>query len=312
MKTKITELFKIRYPIIQGGMVWVSGYKLASAVSNSGGLGLIGSGSMKPALLSEHIQKLKRVTEKPFGVNIPLLRGDIDELIKTVLKEGVRIIFTSAGSPQKFTGILKKEGIIVVHVISSVKQAIKCQEAGCDAIVAEGFEAGGHNGTDELTTLCLVPQVVDAVDLPVIAAGGIADGRGIAAAFMLGAEGVQLGTRFAASKESSAHDNYKNEIIKANDISTQFIFRKLSPIRALKNTFTNSAKELEESGADKEKLMELLGKKREFKGIFEGNLNDGLLEAGQSSGLINDLLSVNEIFNKLLNEYSLTINKIME
>lgn len=308
--TRITELFQIRYPIIQAGMVWVSGYKLAAAVSNAGGLGLIGSGSMKPDLLKEHIQKAKKSTDKPFGVNIPLLRGDAEDLINTVIREQIKIVFTSAGHPGKFIELLKKAGCIVVHVVPSVKYALKAESVGCDAIVAEGFEAGGHNGIDEITTFCLIPQVVDAVNIPVIAAGGIADGRGMAAAFALGAEGVQIGTRFAASIESSAHDNYKNAIINASDNSTVLILKKITPVRLIKNEFALKVLEAENRGATKEELLDLLGKGREKAAIFEGDLENGEIEAGQCAGLIKKILPAAEILKNIVDEYHQIRNKL--
>jgi enoyl-[acyl-carrier protein] reductase II len=302
--TKITGLFKINYPIIQAGMVWVSGWKLASAVSNEGGLGLIGSGSMKPELLREHIQKCKAATDKPFGVNIPLLRGDAEELIKVTIEEGVKIVFSSAGHPGKFIKVLKENDIKVVHVIPSVKHALKAEEVGCDAVVGEGVEAGGHNGINETTTLALIPQLADAVKIPVIAAGGIADGRGILAALSLGAEGVQIGTRFAATVESSAHPNYKKKVVEAKDDGTILAFKKIGLVRMLKNDFAYRALEAEKEGWDEYKLKELLGSKRERLGIFEGDENEGELEAGQSSGLVKEILTVKELFRKLLNEIS--------
>lgn len=308
--TRITELFKIKYPIIQAGMVWVSGHKLATAVSNAGGLGLIGAGSMKPDLLKEHIQKAKKATDKPFGVNIPLLRGDAEDLIKTVIAEEVRIVFTSAGHPGKYIDQLKKAGCIVVHVVPSVKYALKAESVGCDAVVAEGFEAGGHNGIDEITTFCLVPQVVDAVKVPVIAAGGIADGRGMAAAFALGAEGVQIGTRFAASIESSAHDNYKKAIVNATDNSTVLILKKITPVRLIKNEFALKIIDAENRGATREELHELLGKGREKSAIFEGDLQNGEIEAGQCSGMINEILPASEIVKRIIEEYVQIKNKL--
>jgi enoyl-[acyl-carrier protein] reductase II len=308
LNTRISNLFGIKYPIIQAGMVWVSGYKLALAVSLEGGLGLIGAGSMKPDNLENHIKKIQERTDKPFGVNIPLMRGDVEELINVILKNKVEIVFTSAGSPQKYTQRFRDSSLKVVHVISSVKQALKSQDAGVDAVVAEGFEAGGHNGVDEITTLCLVPQVVDALSIPVIATGGIADGRAIAAAFMLGAEGVQIGTRFAASIESSAHDNYKNAVVNAKDSGTQFILRKISPIRTIRNKISEQIKQAELTGASIEELKKLLNNKREFRGIFEGDLDEGLLEAGQSSGLVSKVLSVKEIFKELVDGYNFVIN----
>lgn len=291
-------------------MVWVSGYKLAVAVSNAGGLGLIGAGSMKPDLLSEHIQKARSKTDKPFGVNIPLLRGDAEELIDVVVAEGVKIFFTSAGHPGKFIEKLKKANCIVIHVVPSVKYALKAESVGCDAVVAEGFEAGGHNGVDEITTFTLIPQVVDAVKIPVIAAGGIADGRGMAAAFALGAEGVQIGTRFAASVESSAHENYKQSIVNAIDNSTVLLLKKVSPVRLIKNEFAEQVIEAEKGGATKEELIELHGKNRERKAIFDGDLKEGEIEAGQSSGLITEILPAAEIVELLMNQYYETKSKL--
>jgi enoyl-[acyl-carrier protein] reductase II len=302
--TKVTELFKIEYPIIQAGMVWVSGWKLASAVSNEGGLGLIGSGSMKPDLLREHIKKCKAATDKPFGVNIPLLRSDAEDLVKVTIEEKVKIVFSSAGHPGKFIKMLKENNIKVVHVIPSVKHALKAEEVGCDAVVGEGVEAGGHNGINETTTLTLIPQLVDAVKIPVIAAGGIADGRGILAALSLGAEGVQIGTRFAATVESSAHQNYKQKVVEAKDDGTVLAFKKIGLVRMLKNDFANRARLAEKEGWDEIKLKELLGSKRERLGIFEGDENEGELEAGQSAGLVKEILTVNELFAKLLGEIS--------
>lgn len=304
LTTKITELFKINYPIIQAGMVWVSGWKLASAVSNEGGLGLIGSGSMKPDLLREHIQKCKAATDKPFGVNIPLLRGDADELVKVTIEEGVNIVFTSAGHPGKYAARLKENNIKLVHVVPNIKFALKAEEAGCDAVVGEGVEAGGHNGSDQITTFSLIPQLVDAVKIPVIAAGGIADGRGILAALSLGAEGVQIGTCFAATVESSAHENYKRKIIESGDNDTVLAFRKIGLVRMIKNAFAMRAIQAEFEGWNIDQLKELLGTKRERLGIFEGDLTEGELEAGQGSGLIKEILTVKELFNKLLSEIS--------
>lgn len=302
LKTKITRLLNIEYPIIQAGMVWVSGWKLASAVSNCGGLGLIGSGSMKPELLREHISKCKKATVKPFGVNIPLLRKDAAELINVVIDENIKVVFTSAGNPKKYIDALKRNDAVVIHVVPSVKFGLKAEEAGCDAVVGEGVEAGGHNGLDEITTMSLIPQLVDKLNIPVIAAGGIADGRGILAALSLGAEGVQIGTRFAATKESSAHPNYKSRIISAGDNDTTLAFKKIGPVRMLKNEFAHKAIKAEKEGWDEEKLKVLLGTKREMKGIFEGDEFEGEMEAGQSSGLINEILSVDELFEKLLRE----------
>jgi enoyl-[acyl-carrier protein] reductase II len=302
IKTKVTELFEIEYPIIQAGMIWVSGWKLASAVSNNGGLGLIGSGSMKPDLLREHIRNCLTATDKPFGVNLPLLRGDADDLVKAVIEEGVKIVFTSAGNPKTFSDDFKKNNIKVVHVVPSVKFGLKAQEAGCDAVVGEGVEAGGHNGVDETTTMALIPQLVDALKIPVIAAGGIADGRGILAALALGAEGVQMGTRFAATIESSAHPNYKNKVVEAGDDGTVLAYKKIGLVRMLKNDFAGRSVQAENEGWDEQKLKELLGEKRERLGIFEGDENEGELEAGQDAGLIKEILPVNELLKKLLNE----------
>lgn len=309
MKTKITELLKIDFPIIQAGMVWVSGWRLASAVSNCGGLGLIGAGSMKPDLLCEHIQKCKSATDKPFGVNIPLLRKDAEELVKASLDEGVKIFFTSAGNPKTFTALLKEKGCTVVHVVANLKYGLKAQEAGCDAVVGEGVEAGGHNGADQLTTFCLTPQLVDKLTIPVIAAGGIVDGRGILAALSLGAEGVQIGTRFAATIESSAHDNYKLEIVNSGDQDTTLAFKKIGLVRMIKNDFAILAMKAENEGWNEIQLRELLGAKRERAGIFEGDLVEGELEAGQGVGLIKDIPTVKDLFERLINEYNLAIEK---
>jgi enoyl-[acyl-carrier protein] reductase II len=310
MNTKITELLGIKYPIIQAGMVWVSGWKLASAVSNCGGLGLIGSGSMKPDLLREHIKKCKQATKKPFGVNIPLLRGDADELVKVTIEENVKIVFTSAGHPKKYSQILKDNSVILIHVVPNVKFALKAQEAGCDAIVGEGVEAGGHNGSDEITTFTLIPQLVDVLEIPVIAAGGIADGKGILAAFALGASGVQIGTRFAATVESSAHENYKRKIVEAKDNDTILAFSKIGLIRMLKNEFAIKALQAEKEGWNEEQLKELLASKREKMGIFEGNEVEGAMEAGQGSGLIKDIPTVEVLFKRLLDEFSVSLDKL--
>jgi enoyl-[acyl-carrier protein] reductase II len=302
VKTKITELLNIEYPIIQAGMIWVSGWKLASAVSNNGGLGLIGSGSMKPELLKEHISKCFAATDKPFGVNLPLLRNDVKELVKVIIDEGVKIVFSSAGNPKKFTAVLKENKITVVHVVPSVKFALKAEDVGCDAIVGEGVEAGGHNGNDEITTMVLIPQLVDAVKVPVIAAGGIADGKGVLAALSLGAEGVQIGTRFAASVESSAHPNYKKRVVEASDNDTVLAFKKIGLVRMLKNEFADKAMKADAEGWNTNQLKELLGRKREMVGIFDGNEQEGELEAGQSSGLIKNVLPAELIMKKLLAE----------
>jgi len=285
-------------------MVWVSGWKLAVAVANAGALGLIGSGSMKPDLLREHIQKAKKATSNSFGVNIPLLRGDVEQLIDVAMEEGVNIVFTSAGHPGRYIEKFKQHHCIVVHVIANVKQALKAQEVGCDAVVAEGYEAGGHNGIDEITTLALVPQVVDAVDIPVIAAGGIADGRGMLAAFALGAEGVQVGTRFAATVESSAHEFYKQKIVEAKDGDTVLTYHNILPLRALKNPFMIQVqKEETEKGMTRERMLELHAKGRERKGIFEGNWEEGELEMGQSAGLVKDIIPAAEVVQRMMREF---------
>ncbi|HRI46631.1 MAG TPA: nitronate monooxygenase [Ignavibacteriaceae bacterium] len=311
INNRIAKLFNIKYPIIQAGMVWVSGWKLVSAVSNCGGLGLIGAGSMKSELLKEHINKCKSATDRPFGVNIPLLRGDAEDLIKTSIENDVKIFFTSAGNPAKFIDILKKKDAIVVHVVPSVKHGLKAESVGCDAIVGEGFEAGGHNGPDEIATLSLIPQLVDALSIPVIAAGGIADGRQIAASFCLGADGVQIGTLFAATEESSAHINYKNAIVNSNDVGTTTAFKQIGLIRMIKNNFAQSALNAEKLGADANQLKDILGSKREQLGIFEGDLNEGALEAGQSAGLVKEILPVKEVFEKLINQFSQVRNSFI-
>lgn len=310
MKTRITKLFNIKYPIIQAGMVWVSGWKLASAVSNCGGLGLIGAGSMKPDLLREHIQKCKAATDKPFGVNIPLLRGDADQLVKVTIDEGVKIVFTSAGHPKKFSALLKENDVKLVHVVPNIKYGLKAQEAGCDAVVGEGVEAGGHNGADQLTTFALIPQLVDALDIPVIAAGGIADGRGVLAAIALGAEGVQIGTRFAATIESSAHDNYKRKIVESQNGDTVLAFSKIGLVRMMKNDFALRAVKAELDGWNEDQLKELLGTKRERLGIFEGDETEGEMEAGQGVGLIKDIPTVKDLFERLIFEYESAFQRI--
>lgn len=310
MKNRITELLKIDYPIIQAGMVWVSGWKLASAISNSGGLGLIGTGSMKPELLKEHLQKCKAATTKPFGVNVPLLRKDANDLIKICIDEGIKIFFTSAGNPKTFTSLLKENECTVVHVVANIKYGLKAQEAGCDAVVGEGVEAGGHNGADQLTTFCLIPQLVDKLNIPVIAAGGIVDGRGILAALSLGAEGVQIGTRFAATVESSAHEKYKQEIINSNDQDTVLAFKKIGLVRMIKNDFAFRAMKAENEGWNEAQLRELLSTKRERAGIFEGDLIEGELEAGQGVGLIDDIPTVKDLFKRLLQEFNIANENI--
>jgi enoyl-[acyl-carrier protein] reductase II len=304
MQTALSQRLGIRYPIIQAGMVWTSGWKLAVAAARAGALGLIGSGSMKPELLREHIRKAKatEVGDK-IGVNVALLRGDIDALVSATIEEGVKIVFTSAGNPKAHTQKFKDAGCFVAHVVASVKHALKAQDAGCDAVVAEGFEAGGHNGLDEITTLCLVPQVVDAVNIPVIAAGGIADGRQMLACLALGAQAVQIGTRFAATVESSSHENYKRSVVEADDAGTAIVLKKIAPVRLKKNQFAIEAFEAARNGATKEQELELLGKKREMRGIFEGDLEEGELEMGQSSGLIKDIPTVKEMMHRLLLEY---------
>lgn len=307
-QTRVNTLFGIEHAIIQAGMVWTSGWRLASAASENGCLGLIGAGSMKPELLSEHITKLRnnfkeKNISKPFGVNLPLIRGDINELIKTILKEEVKIVFSSAGNPKAFANVFKDNGITWVHVVASVKHALKAQEAGCDAVVAEGFEAGGHNGIDEITTLCLAPQVAAALDIPVIAAGGIATGGQIAACMAMGAEGVQIGTRFAATTEASSSEIFKNKVVEAKDNDTYLIMKKLNPVRLFKNKFAMDVINAERSGATADELKELLGRKREMKGIFEGDLDEGELEMGQSSGLVNNILPVKTVVQNLLREY---------
>ncbi len=302
INNRITKLFGIKYPIIQAGMVWVSGWKLASAVSNNGGLGLIGSGSMKPDLLREHIQKCRAATDKPFGVNVPLLRGDAAELIKVVIEENVKIVFSSAGHPGKFIDELKRNNITVVHVVPSLKYALKAESVGCDAVVGEGVEAGGHNGADEITTFCLIPQLAYALKIPVIAAGGIADGRGILAALSLGAEGVQIGTRFAATEESSAHTNYKKKVVEAKDNDTILILKKIGMARMIKNDFSAAVHKEELNGADENKLKLLLGEKRERLGIFEGDEQNGMMEAGQGAGLIKEILTVKDLMEKFIKE----------
>ena len=310
INNRITQLFKIRYPIVQAGMVWVSGWKLASAVSNNGGLGLIGAGSMKAELLHEHIIKCKEATQNPFGVNLPLLRKDIDNLIDIIVQENIKIIFTSAGHPGKYISRLKENGIIVVHVVPNIKYGLKAQSVGCDAVVGEGVEAGGHNGVDELTTLTLIPALVDALDIPVIAAGGIADGRGIAAALALGAEGVQIGTVFAATVESSAHENYKKKIVECSGIDTTLIFKKIGLVRLIKNEFENQVKAAETAGATEQELADLLGNKREQLGIFAGDFQNGMMEAGQAIGLVDKIISVEAVFQKLILEFDKCISKI--
>jgi enoyl-[acyl-carrier protein] reductase II len=300
---KITELFGIKYPIIQAGMIWCSGWELASAVSNAGGLGLIGSGSMHPDTLREHIRKCKAATDKPFGVNMPLIYPQMDEIVQIVIEEGVKIVFTSAGNPKKWTDHFHDHGIKVAHVIANVKFALKCEEAGVDVIVAEGFEAGGHNGIEETTSMTLIPMVREAISLPLIAAGGIASGRGMLAAMALGADGVQIGSRFVASEESSAHELFKKSVIDASDGETALIFKKLIPVRLIKNEFYTRVKELEDSGAGRSELMELLGRGRAKMGMFEGDLSEGELEIGQIAGLIHEIKPASHIIKEIVEEY---------
>lgn len=302
-KNRVAELFRIQYPIIQAGMVWCSGWKLASAVSNAGGLGLIGAGSMYPDVLRAHIIKCKAATNRPFGVNLPLLYPNIDQHIKIILEEKVPIVFTSAGNPNTWTEALKKEGVKVVHVVSSAKFAMKAADAGVDAVVAEGFEAGGHNGREETTTLCLIPAVRDVLSIPLIAAGGIADGRSMLAAFALGAEGVQMGSRFAASLESSAHELYKQAVIQAEEGDTVLTLKQLTPVRFIKNAFYEKVQAAEAACASKEELVALLGKGRAKKGIFEGNLEEGEIEVGQVSSRLKEVLPARGIVERVWREF---------
>lgn len=303
MRSKIGQLFNIQYPVIQAGMIWCSGWELAAAVSNAGGLGLIGSGSMYPDVLRKHIQKCKKATQKPFGVNVPLLYPNIEELMKIIVEEGVKIVFTSAGNPKTWTSFLKEKGITVVHVVSNVKFAVKCQEAGVDAIVAEGFEAGGHNGREETTTLVLIPMVRKAVSIPLIAAGGIGSGAAMAAAFALGADGVQIGSRFVATPESSAHQNFKNVVVNAPEGETQLTLKQLTPVRLIKNKFFREVDAAEKRGASAEELQQLLGRARAKKGMFEGDLEEGELEIGQISGAIKEIKPAAEIVKEIIEEF---------
>lgn len=303
MSHSVTDLFNIQYPIIQAGMVWCSGWRLASAVSEAGGLGLIGSGSMYPEVLRDHIKKCKAATSKPFGVNVPLLYPDIEQLMKVIIQEGVKIVFTSAGNPKVWTPILKKEGIQVVHVVSSVRFAQKSEEAGVDAVVAEGFEAGGHNGKEETTTFCLIPMVKEAVQIPVIAAGGIANGRGMLGAMALGADGVQVGSRFAITEESSAHAHFKQRVVDAKEGETILTLKQLAPVRLIKNKFYDTVNQAEQRGATVEELKILLGSRRSKKGIFEGDLDEGELEIGQISAAIREVLPAREVLLNIWNEY---------
>lgn len=306
---RICQLFQIKYPIIQGGMIWCSGWQLASAVSNSGGLGLIGAGSMYPEILDEHIQKCKKATDAPFGVNLPLLYPNIEEHIQTIIKHKVPIVFTSAGNPSTWTKTLQSEGIKVVHVVSSVKFAQKAEAAGVDAIVAEGFEAGGHNGRDETTTLCLIPMVKKAVKLPILAAGGIASGSAMLAVMNLGADGVQIGSRFAASIESSAHQNFKEAVIAAEEGSTLLTLKELTPVRLLKNPFFEQVQAAYAAGSSTEELKNLLGRGRAKKGMFEGDLNEGELEIGQIAGSFEEILSAEQIIKEIVTQYNYTLTQ---
>jgi enoyl-[acyl-carrier protein] reductase II len=303
MNNRITQLFNIQYPIIQAGMIWNSGWKLASAASNSGILGLIGAGSMYPDVLREHIQKCKKATDKPFGVNVPMLYPNITEIMDIIVEEGVKIVFTSAGNPKTWTKWLQDKGITVVHVVSSVKFALKAEAAGVDAIVAEGFEAGGHNGRDETTTLTLIPMVKEQLQIPLIAAGGIATGRAMLACMVLGADGVQVGSRFVASEESSAHDDFKQVVVDSKEGDTQLTLKELAPVRLVKNKFFNELQELYKTAPTPEQLKELLGRARAKRGMFEGDLEDGELEIGQIAGLIHDVKSVAEIVKEMVMEF---------
>lgn len=310
MQNRITQLFNIKYPIVQAGMIWASGWRLASAASNAGALGIIGAGSMYPEVLREHIKKCKKATDKPFGVNVPMLYPDIDKIIKIIIEEGVGIVFTSAGNPKTWTSHLKENGITVVHVVSSVKFAIKAQEAGVDAIVAEGFEAGGHNGREETTTFTLIPMVKEKISIPLIAAGGIATGKGMLAAMVLGADAVQVGSRFVASIEASSHIDFKQEVVKAQEGATQLTLKELAPVRMMKNKFFNEVQELYKKGPTIQELKELLGRARAKRGMFEGNLEDGELEIGQIAGLINDIKPAATIVTDMLKEFEIAKKEV--
>lgn len=309
---RITQLFAINYPIIQAGMIWASGWRLASAVSNAGGLGIIGSGSMYPDVLKEHIQKCKTATPRPFAVNVPLLYPDIDKHIQTIIEEGVKIVFTSAGNPKTWTSVLKENGVTVVHVVSSSKFAKKAEDAGCDAVVAEGFEAGGHNGREETTTMVLIPAVSDAVNIPVIAAGGIATGRQMLAAMVLGAEAVQMGSRFVASEEASSHIDFKKLVMNAQEGDTQLSLKQLTPVRLVKNNFFKEIQQAEQRGATIDELKALLGRARAKKGMFEGDLEQGELEIGQVSALLNSILPAGEIVKKVWEEFQEALSNPVE
>ena len=308
---RIKELFGIKYPIIQGGMIWCSGWELAGAVSNAGGLGLIGSGSMYPEVLREHIRKCKRATNKPFGVNIPLMYPNIEDHIQIIIDEGVRIVFTSAGSPNKYTSYLQKHNIKVAHVVANKRFAIKCVEAGVDAIIAEGFEAGGHNGVDEITTMCLIPMIAAAIDLPLIAAGGISNGKSMFAAIALGADAVQMGSRFVASNECSAHIKFKNRVIAADEGETDLTLKELTAVRLMKNNFYNQIQNAYKKNATHEELRELLGRGRAKKGMFEGNIIDGELEIGQASAMINEIIPVADIMSQVIEDFERTSRRAL-
>jgi enoyl-[acyl-carrier protein] reductase II len=312
MENKLIQLFKIKYPIIQGGMVWNSGWKLASAVSNAGGLGLIGAGSMYPEVLREHIQKCKKATKHSFGVNVPMLYPNLEEIMQIIVDEGVKIVFTSAGNPKTWTSFLKEKGITVVHVVSSVKFALKAEEAGVDAVVAEGFEAGGHNGREETTTFTLIPMVKEKLKIPIIAAGGIATGRGMLAAMVLGANGVQIGSRFVASNESSAHFNFKNEVVKTQDGDTYLTLKELAPVRLIKNKFYNELQDLYTQKPTIEQLKDKLGRGRAKKGMFEGDLENGELEIGQIAGLIHNIKPVAEIIKEIIEEFETVKQNLLD
>lgn len=312
MQNRITKLFSIKYPIVQAGMIWCSGWELASAVSNAGGLGIIGSGSMYPEVLLEHIQKLKANCDKPYAVNIPLLYPSIEDHIKTIIDQQVPIIFSSAGNPNKWTATLKEHGITVVHVVSSTKFALKAQEAGVDAVVAEGFEAGGHNGREETTSFVLIPQVVQALKIPVIAAGGISSGRAMLAAFTLGAEGVQIGSRFVCSEESSAHPAFKQKVIETNEGDTVLTLKELAPVRMIKNDFYQKIEEAYAHGAEAEELKKVLGRGRAKQGMFEGDLIEGELEIGQVSGLVNNILPAEMILHQIINEFNFAKQELIK
>ena len=307
---KITNLFKIKYPIVQAGMIWCSGWELASAAANAGCLGLIGSGSMYPEILREHIKKCKAVTDKPFGVNVPMLYPDIDKHMQIIIEEGVKVVFTSAGNPKTWTKILQDEGITVAHVVSSVKFALKAQDAGVDAVVAEGFEAGGHNGRDETTTMCLIPMVRKELEIPLIAAGGIATGKSMLAAMVLGADGVQIGSRFAATVESSGHESFKREIVKAKEGDTMLTLKELAPVRLIKNKFFTEVQAAYARGTNREELISLLGRGRAKKGMFMGDLEDGELEIGQVSGMIDQVTTVAEVVDEIISEYHLECSNV--